>query len=83
VGRDAACGVCLDHPKVSRSHGVVTGCGAGWLYTDRDSRNGSWISNRPVSQRPLCTGDVITVGDSLLIFLRLEEPAGTGAAGHP
>ena len=38
-----------------------------WLLRDRDSRNGTFVNGIPISQRQLQSGDVVRIGNTILI----------------
>lgn len=42
IGRDPGCDLVLDHPRISGRHATVSHDGAGWVFTDVGSTNGSW-----------------------------------------
>ncbi len=45
LGREAEdVTIVVDHPSVSRQHGVIARFGSFWLYQDIGSTNGSWIN---------------------------------------
>lgn len=50
IGRDPACGLWLDDPKVSRQHARVRLESGAWLIEDLGSRNGTLVDGRLVEQ---------------------------------
>lgn len=45
IGRDARCGVQIEHPTVSRLHARLWRDGRGWHFQDLGSQNGSRVNN--------------------------------------
>ena len=75
VGRDSTNSVRLADSLLSRRHCRVTREGAGFLLTDLESLNGTFVNGRPVREHALAEGDLIDVGESRLVFLTAEgEP---------
>lgn len=50
IGRDPACGLWLDDPKVSRQHARVRLESGAWLIEDLGSRNGTLVDGRLVER---------------------------------
>ena len=50
VGRDAACGLVVDDPLVSRRHVTITHGPDGWVVEDLDSRNGTFADGQRVAR---------------------------------
>jgi pSer/pThr/pTyr-binding forkhead associated (FHA) protein len=71
VGRDAACGVCIDWDlRVSGLHAELRGAGGAWLVVDDGlSRNGTFVNEeRVVGRRRLEDLDQVRVGHTVLVF---------------
>jgi DNA-binding CsgD family transcriptional regulator len=71
IGRAAENDVVLDaDPQVSRTHAVLERGGAGWAVLDDGlSRNGSFVNGERVTrQRRLTDGDVLRVGNTVILF---------------
>ena len=65
-------GICLDDKRTSRIHAVVQCDSRGQLrIADAGSHNGTFINGERVEQAVLRNGDVLRLGDSLLL-VRLE-----------
>jgi hypothetical protein len=78
IGRQEACDIALpEDPSVSRVHAVLERIGDEWtLVDDGSSRNGSFVNGRRVHGRQLLRdGDVVRVGDTLLVFRALRDGA--------
>ncbi|MEO0482427.1 MAG: ATP-binding protein [Planctomycetota bacterium] len=59
----------LTDNTVSRRHAELTPDAGGWYVRDLHSQNGTYLNNRPISQRvKLANGDQIRVGSTLLLF---------------
>jgi DNA-binding NtrC family response regulator len=77
IGREVA-GLALPHDRrASRLHATLqvgAGSSAPALHVvDEHSRNGTTVNGRRVDRAPLRDGDVLGIGDSLLV-VRLERP---------
>lgn len=69
VGRDAAAGLVLDHPVVSRRHARIGPRGGEVVVTDLVSANGTFVNGRRVNGSvTLRAGDRIDVGPFTLRF---------------
>lgn len=64
VGRHRGCDIILNLGAVSRSHGTLIRDSEGtWIYNDLNSKNGSFINGRRVTEpTEMQGGDVLTVG---------------------
>lgn len=64
VGRHRGCDIILNLGAVSRSHGTLIRDSEGtWVYNDLNSKNGSFINGRRVTEpTEMQGGDVLTVG---------------------
>jgi pSer/pThr/pTyr-binding forkhead associated (FHA) protein len=75
IGREPGSDIPLPwDTEVSRTHAVLQRVGSAWtLVDDGLSRNGSFVNGRRVhGRRRLDDGDSITVGRTLLVFVRTE-----------
>jgi transcriptional regulator with GAF, ATPase, and Fis domain len=68
VGRAPSNQLCLGGDLVSRQHCVIRRVGNQFEIEDL-STNGTFINNEPVKRRTLAPFDLLTVGDSVFIFL--------------
>lgn len=84
IGRDAgACHVVLPHLEISRRHAKLTREGDGWWLVDLNSRNGTRVNGRPISDRTmLCDGDEIALAANVKLRFRLDD-ATLPALGEP
>ena len=78
LGRHKDNDLVLGCPEVSRFHCRIERIlGEGWLLTDLDSLHGTFVNRRPVRNCRLKHGDLIGVGDSILLFLSHDpNPSG-------
>jgi DNA-binding NtrC family response regulator len=85
VGRESVRDLRLDDGRVSRLHARLEYRANHWLLEDCGSLNGTFVNSQSVQQTMLEPGDLIRVGDSLILFTGedrdpADEPAG---ADHP
>ncbi|MHC4992440.1 MAG: FHA domain-containing protein [Planctomycetota bacterium] len=76
VGRDEQCDIQVIDELVSRRHFEVR-CEEGketYELVDLKSSNGTFIADEKIDQRDLKDGDVISVGDSKILFTTQEFP---------
>ena len=82
VGRDSSNTVRLADSLLSRRHCRIERGGEGFLLTDLESLNGTFVNGRPVRECLLAEGDQIAVGESRFVFVTgAEVPA--AAASNP
>jgi DNA-binding NtrC family response regulator len=65
--------VALDDKKVSRLHCEISWTDKGWLLTDLDSTNGTWLDGKRVERAYLSPGSTLVVGDSSILFAPIDE----------
>jgi pSer/pThr/pTyr-binding forkhead associated (FHA) protein/subtilisin family serine protease len=68
IGRAADCGLCLSDGQVSRHHAQLEPGTEGIRLVDLDSANGTRVNGRLVRRYLLQDGDVISLGESRLVF---------------
>ncbi len=86
IGRGADCDLLLDDPRVSRVHARLTFSNGNALLNDLNSSGGTDVNGRPIVQKLLTPGDVITLaGQVSLVFRASAEdlPAGWTAYEPP
>ena len=78
AGREAASGLVLaSDKKASRHHATFHASPTGAVrVVDEQSRNGTWVNGARVVDKVLADGDVVTIGDSLVVVR--EEPVAPG-----
>jgi DNA-binding NtrC family response regulator len=64
LGRAPECTLAVADPRMSRNHARIQG---GRIH-DQKSANGTWVSRLRLSEAALAPGDVIRVGDTLLVI---------------
>ena len=72
IGRETAANVCIADASVSRRHTKIEKNDNGFVITDLESLNGTFVNDLPVKSRVLQHGDRIRIGDSQFIFLTEE-----------
>src|ERR1041384_5067497 len=76
IGRDTAAGLCIADASVSRRHSRIEKKETGFVITDLESLNGTFVNDVPVKNRPLEHGDRVRIGNAHFVFLTHEgEPA--------
>jgi two-component system, NtrC family, sensor kinase len=73
IGRDPSNSLAISDLSLSRRHCVLAREEDGYKLHDLDSRNGTFVNGRVVSEKQLNHGDQITVGESVLVFLLKED----------
>jgi pSer/pThr/pTyr-binding forkhead associated (FHA) protein len=71
LGRSLDCDLWVDDPMLSRRHCQLEPAleGDGWVVTDLDSRNGTYVNAKRILERtPLNHRDVITIGKTHIKF---------------
>ncbi len=75
IGRDASRDFPLDDHLASRLHARVWFDGQSWQIEDCGSHNGTTVNSQVISRSVLEPGDLIRIGDRLIIFLgEADEP---------
>ncbi|MHC5028290.1 MAG: ATPase, T2SS/T4P/T4SS family [Planctomycetota bacterium] len=75
VGRFHDNDLVLPDDQASRHHCVIEPHGSGFRVRDLESRNGTRLNNRKVSEQPLDSGDVVRVGATELRFIDPRQNA--------
>ena len=68
IGRDPRNGILLVDPEVSRVHAYIKHTDKGFIISDKDSANGTFINDQKVHKRLLESRDMIRVGQTTMIF---------------
>jgi DNA-binding winged helix-turn-helix (wHTH) protein len=84
IGRAEDCGIVLNDASVSRHHAELVRGKDSWLLKDLDSKNGSFLGERPVqAESALRDGDVCRFGSvSLQFFMVLAIQSMDAASLH-
>ena len=75
IGRETAAHLCIADASVSRRHSKIEKKESGFVITDLESLNGTFINDVPVKTRLLEHGDRVRIGDSQFLFLTHEGDA--------
>ena len=73
LGRDAARDLPLDDNHCSRLHARIWWDSRQWMVEDCGSSNGTFVNSQRVDRAALRPGDVLRVGESLIVFAREQE----------
>lgn len=73
VGRSGDCGLCLDHPSISRSHADLLGRGGSWSLHDLGSKNGTHVDGRAVDSAELTRDCWLRLGDLYCEFELVDD----------
>lgn len=68
IGRDPAADVVIDHAAVSRRHAVIERTAGGFVLRDLNSRNGTWLGDRRVTQIAMRSGDSARIGPARVVL---------------
>jgi len=80
IGRDLATFASgpLNDPRISRRHAHFATSRGRWTVTDLESRNGVRVNGAPITgAATLSYGDIIRLGDTLLVFAPVGRPPPT------
>ena len=72
IGRETAAHLCIADSSVSRRHSKIEKQDDGFVITDLESLNGTFVNDVPVRSRLLEHGDRVRIGDSQFLFLTHE-----------
>jgi Nif-specific regulatory protein len=75
IGRETAANLCIADASVSRRHSKIEKTDEGFVITDLESLNGTFVNDVPVKSRLLEHGDRVRIGDSQFLFLTHEGEA--------
>jgi len=82
IGRIDSSDVVIENLAVSGHHAKIDSVGDGYLLTDLQSKNGSFVNDQPVTSHWLQHNDRILIGKHTLVFQYLKgEERPTAAAG--
>jgi response regulator RpfG family c-di-GMP phosphodiesterase/pSer/pThr/pTyr-binding forkhead associated (FHA) protein len=68
IGRDVSDGAQILDQGVSRRHAEVFRIGEMFFIRDLESRNGTFVNDKQISEELLRVGDQIRIGNSVLVF---------------
>lgn len=75
IGRETAANLCIADASVSRRHSKIEKKDDGFVITDLESLNGTFVNDVPVRSRMLEHGDRVRIGDSQFLFLTHDDDA--------
>jgi len=70
IGRGDSCQIRVDDPLVSASHAAIVKTADGYQLRDLNSRRGTYVGSRKVTEAPLKDGDELLIGP---VRLRFED----------
>jgi Nif-specific regulatory protein len=73
IGRSSSNDIAISDISMSRRHSAIRFGQGGYTVRDLDSNNGTFVNDVPIKERELSHRDRIAVGDSVLLFLLVEE----------
>ena len=68
IGRGLECEVRLEDEQASRVHASLIEENEDWFLEDCESLNGTQVNSVPMDRTPLNSGDLIRIGETLLLF---------------
>ncbi len=69
LGRDVGCDIVISDVSVSRRHASIQRLPDGYHILDLQSRNGTFVNDRPATLDPLRDGDYLRIGNCIYRFL--------------
>jgi pSer/pThr/pTyr-binding forkhead associated (FHA) protein/tetratricopeptide (TPR) repeat protein len=74
IGRRGNCEIKMDNPLVSEQHAKFQPENGKVLLIDLDSKNGTRVNKKTISKKAIYNGDIIEIGDSILVFSGSRKP---------
>lgn len=76
IGKDFSCSVCINDPKVSSQHAILLYRSGKFRIKDNLSTNGTYVNGEDIEDESILLndGDIIQVGDTILLFRASELP---------
>lgn len=68
IGRRRTNDLVIENLSVSGDHAKVESSADGYVITDLQSKNGTYVNNKPVTSCVLNNGDIIKIGMHSLVF---------------
>ena len=69
IGRSSDADIQVDRDSVSRRHARLQRQNDGWVVSDLQSTNGSYINDMPVREQRLLSGESLKIGNAVFKFL--------------
>lgn len=82
IGRSTECGLPITDEYASMIHAVVEPCDAGWRVRDLESMSGTTVNGLTTSEKRLILGDVITIGQTAIVFASDTQKVGQESLGN-
>lgn len=79
IGRDEDNGIIIDNLAVSSYHAKIDKVGPGYILTDLQSTNGTFVNDKKVITHKLSHGDNIIIGKHLILFVAQQKGEETEA----
>jgi len=73
IGRNPDADLTVEHPSVSNLHCELRHDGEDWELRDFGSKNGTHVNGKRRTRRFLCAGDVVQLGDTILVYIEVEQ----------
>jgi predicted component of type VI protein secretion system len=73
IGRAEANDICVEDRQLSRFHARIAFENGSWAVTDLSSKNGTSVNGRAVDRAVLQHGDLLQMGDVVVVFERDES----------
>ncbi len=83
IGRLPHNTVAIDNPAVSGQHARLVVEGGQYILEDLNSRNGTFVNNKPINRHLLHEGDVVAIGKHALVFHLVGKGEAAEAAPAP
>jgi Nif-specific regulatory protein len=77
LGRHSSNDIQLDDDRASRMHSRVLWRNGRWHLEDCDSLNGTLLNSQPLQHSVMESGDLIRIGDRLILFVDYSAGGGT------
>jgi len=74
IGRSSDADIQVDRDAISRRHARLQRVDGGWMVTDLQSTNGSYVNDEPVRERRLADGDLLKVGNAIFKYIASATP---------
>jgi pSer/pThr/pTyr-binding forkhead associated (FHA) protein len=83
IGRHPRCDMVLADPQVSASHAMIQRARQGYVLTDLNSRNGTYVNEQRMPQALLRGGERLRIGQTELVFVSERGGPTTRPSPYP
>ena len=73
VGRDQKCDLTISEQAVSRQHARFERTADGFIVTDLDSTNGTWVNGKRIETQILRSGNRVRIGGRIFKFIATDQ----------